>query len=289
MVDQSPVAHEQERLRQAREDGVPWRTWGPYLSERQWGTVREDYSANGDAWNSFPARPGPLARLSLGRGRHRRLLRRPDAALLRGRPVERPGRDHQGAALRPHQRGGQPRRGREGVLLLPRRHAHELVPQAAVQVSPGRLPVRRTGPCQRDPQPLGARVRADRYGRVRRRPVLRRVRRVRQGHARGDPGPDQRREPRAGGRGAAGAAAPLVPEHLVALAGGAEAVPRARVHPARHARRSSPSIPTSAPATSSARTRASSCSPTNETNLSAALQPSQHESATSRTASTTTS
>ncbi len=54
MVDQSPVAHEQERLRQAREDGVPWRTWGPYLSERQWGTVREDYSANGDAWNSFP-------------------------------------------------------------------------------------------------------------------------------------------------------------------------------------------------------------------------------------------
>src|SRR5262245_25680811 len=45
---------EQERLRQAREDGVPWRKWGPYLSERQWGTVREDYSANGDAWNSFP-------------------------------------------------------------------------------------------------------------------------------------------------------------------------------------------------------------------------------------------
>ena len=31
-----------------------WRRWGPYLSERQWGTVREDYSANGDAWRSFP-------------------------------------------------------------------------------------------------------------------------------------------------------------------------------------------------------------------------------------------
>src|SRR4051794_24978437 len=30
-----------------------WRFWGPYLSERQWGTVREDYSANGDAWNYF--------------------------------------------------------------------------------------------------------------------------------------------------------------------------------------------------------------------------------------------
>ncbi len=31
--------------------GVPWRSWGPYLSERQWGTVREDYSDNGDAWS----------------------------------------------------------------------------------------------------------------------------------------------------------------------------------------------------------------------------------------------
>jgi hypothetical protein len=34
-------------------EGVPWKKWGPYLSERQWGTVREDYSANGDAWNYF--------------------------------------------------------------------------------------------------------------------------------------------------------------------------------------------------------------------------------------------
>ena len=31
-----------------------WRKWGPYLSERQWGTVREDYSANGSAWEFFP-------------------------------------------------------------------------------------------------------------------------------------------------------------------------------------------------------------------------------------------
>ena len=35
------------------ENGAPWRKWGPYLSERQWGTVREDYSADGDAWNYF--------------------------------------------------------------------------------------------------------------------------------------------------------------------------------------------------------------------------------------------
>jgi hypothetical protein len=44
---------EQKRLLSAREEGVPWRKWGPYLSERQWGTVREDYSAGGDAWNYF--------------------------------------------------------------------------------------------------------------------------------------------------------------------------------------------------------------------------------------------
>src|SRR4051794_38779052 len=44
---------ERRRLREARERGVPWKKWGPYLSERQWGTVREDYSENGDAWKYF--------------------------------------------------------------------------------------------------------------------------------------------------------------------------------------------------------------------------------------------
>src|SRR3954464_13226711 len=44
---------ENGRLSEARNDNVPWRKWGPYLSERQWGTVREDYSDSGDAWNYF--------------------------------------------------------------------------------------------------------------------------------------------------------------------------------------------------------------------------------------------
>src|SRR3954469_19865771 len=47
------MTKEQERLDEARENQVRWRKWGPYLSERQWGTVREDYSLNGDAWNYF--------------------------------------------------------------------------------------------------------------------------------------------------------------------------------------------------------------------------------------------
>ncbi len=44
---------EQERLDEARDQNIPWKKWGPYLSERQWGTVREDYSEGGDAWNYF--------------------------------------------------------------------------------------------------------------------------------------------------------------------------------------------------------------------------------------------
>ena len=48
-----PTAEDQ-RMTAARDDKVPWRMWGPYLSERQWGTVREDYSASGAAWDYLP-------------------------------------------------------------------------------------------------------------------------------------------------------------------------------------------------------------------------------------------
>lgn len=44
---------EQTWLYDAREAGVPWRKWGPCLSERQWGTVREVYSDDGNAWDYF--------------------------------------------------------------------------------------------------------------------------------------------------------------------------------------------------------------------------------------------
>src|SRR5262245_3926320 len=45
---------ERQRLEEDRLGTQPWRRWGPYLSERQWGTVREDYSPDGNAWSSFP-------------------------------------------------------------------------------------------------------------------------------------------------------------------------------------------------------------------------------------------
>ena len=44
---------EEQRLLESREGTAPWKFWGPYLSERQWGTVREDYSPGGTAWDFF--------------------------------------------------------------------------------------------------------------------------------------------------------------------------------------------------------------------------------------------
>ena len=60
-MTKQPMTAEHRRLAQATgraEDDLftanPWYEWGPYLSERAWGTVREDYSESGDAWSSFP-------------------------------------------------------------------------------------------------------------------------------------------------------------------------------------------------------------------------------------------
>jgi hypothetical protein len=51
---------ESARLEETRMAKSPWRKWGPYLSERQWGTVREDYSEDGNAWDYFTHdRPDP--------------------------------------------------------------------------------------------------------------------------------------------------------------------------------------------------------------------------------------
>ncbi len=48
-----PRNAERQRLEQQRRGTADWRLWGPYLAERAWGTVREDYSVGGDAWNDF--------------------------------------------------------------------------------------------------------------------------------------------------------------------------------------------------------------------------------------------
>src|SRR5260370_41890819 len=50
---------EEKRLDESHQHTRHWKRWGPYLGERQWGTVREDYSADGDVWKYFPHRLAP--------------------------------------------------------------------------------------------------------------------------------------------------------------------------------------------------------------------------------------
>ncbi len=54
MTTGASTTAEHKRLRENSADSAPWHRWGPYLSERQWGTVREDYSPVGTAWDYFP-------------------------------------------------------------------------------------------------------------------------------------------------------------------------------------------------------------------------------------------
>ena len=126
---------EQSRLEEDRERESYWRRWGPYLSERQWGTVREDYSATGEAWDYFPHdharsrayRWGEDGILGIS-DNHQRLCFA--LALWNGRdPILKErmfGLDRQ---------RGQPRRGREGILFLPRIHPDPFLPEGPLQVS----------------------------------------------------------------------------------------------------------------------------------------------------------
>src|SRR5229473_5569941 len=54
MKNEKIMTAEDIRLQEAKQQTSHWKRWGPYLSERQWGTVREDYSPGGTAWDSFP-------------------------------------------------------------------------------------------------------------------------------------------------------------------------------------------------------------------------------------------
>ena len=73
IVKQKPAETvEGRRLEENNLRTTHWNRWGPYLSERAWGTVREDYSADGAAWDYFPHDHARVARVPLERGRPRR-------------------------------------------------------------------------------------------------------------------------------------------------------------------------------------------------------------------------
>ena len=129
----------EDGLRQAGD----WYRWGPYVSERQWGTVREDYSADGEAWDYLPhdhARSRAYRwgedglagfcdveqRLCLGLA-----LWNGQDPILKERAFGLTGR------------AGQPRRGRQGVLVVPRRGPEPRVEPLAIPLPAGRVSVRR--------------------------------------------------------------------------------------------------------------------------------------------------
>jgi len=118
---------EESRLDEARENSVPWKQWGPYLSERQWGTVREDYSDNGDAWNYFTHDQARSRAYHWGEDGiagisddHQRLCFA--IALWNGKdPILKE------RLFGPDQCRGQSRRGRQGILLLSRQYANPFI------------------------------------------------------------------------------------------------------------------------------------------------------------------
>ena len=205
---------EQLRLEEDRTGKAPWKKWGPYLSERQWGTVREDYSDTGDAWNYFPHdqarsrayRWGEDGLAGISDDRQQLCFA---LALWNGKdPILKErlfgltnGEGNHGEDVK------------EYYFYLDSTPTHSYMkylykyPQAAYpygdliwhepRARPGR-----TG------------IRAARYGGVRAGPLLRCLRRIRQGLAGGPAHPDHRSQPRAGTGDAAPAAHPLVPEGL---------------------------------------------------------------------------
>ena len=203
------------RLKEAHKQSVPWLMWGPYLSERQWGTVREDYSEGGNAWDYF----------SHDHARSRAYRWGEDG--LAGICDERQrlcfalsmwnGKD---PILKERLFGLTNAEGNHGEDVKEYYFYLDSTPDALVhalpvQVPAGRLSVRRPGSHQPHAGPQSVRVRADRHRRVRPGPLLRRVRRVRQGLARGYPDPLHGSQPRAGRRHPRPAAEAVVPQRVV--------------------------------------------------------------------------
>ena len=129
----------------------PWRRWGPYVADRPWGTVREDYSADGNAWNYFPHDHARSRAYRWGEDGIAGFCDRYQLLCLGDGLLERPRPDPEGTATSASPVGGEPRRGREGVLLPRRRDADALVPVPALQVPAGRVPV--PVAARREPRP----------------------------------------------------------------------------------------------------------------------------------------
>ena len=206
---------EEIRLSESGARRKHWKRWGPYLSERAWGTVREDYSPYGNAWEYFPhdhARSRAYRWNEDGIAgicdRHQTICFA--LALWNGRdPI-----------LKERLFGLTGNEGNHGedvkecYFYLDSTPTHSYMkylykyPQAAFPY--GQLVAENR---QRGQAPAGVRTAGHR--RVRRQPLLRRVRRICQGRYRRHPDPDHGREPRPGSRQHSPAADRVVSQHMV--------------------------------------------------------------------------
>ena len=279
---------EQRRLEDDRTKKARWKKWGPYLSERQWGTVREDYSENGDAWNYFPHdqarsrayRWGEDGLAGISDDQQRLCFA---LALWNGKdPILK-----ERLFGLTNSEGNHGEDVKEYYFYLDCTPTHSYMkylykyPQAA-------FPYDDLVDDQPRPGPARTRVRAARHRRVRRGPLLRRVRGVRQGVARGHPDPDHRPQPRPGAGDAAPPADALVPQRLVLARRRRHGPVFARWHRTRPAGWSRCRIAISGSATSSRRARPTAVHGERNQHR-AALRRAQSRRLTSRTASTTTS
>ena len=216
---------EERRLQEAAQPDTPWKKWGPYLSERQWGTVREDYSETGDAWNYFSHdqarsrayRWGEDGLAGISDDRQRLCFA---LALWNGAdPIIK-----ERLFGLTNSEGNHGEDVKEYYFYLDSTPTHSYMKYLYKYPQPA-YPYDDLVRDQPPPQPPRAGVRAARHGGLRRQPLLRRLRGVRQGGARGHPDPAVGDQSRARGRAPAPPAHPVVPQHLVVGGGRAAARP----------------------------------------------------------------
>ena len=256
-----PRTPEHQRLAEAGVPNSHWRRWGPYVSDRAWGTVREDYSADGTAWDYFPhdharsrayrwnedgiaglcdRRQEFCLALALWNGRD---------PILKERFFGLTGTEgNHGEDVKEYYfyLDSTPTHSYMRMLY---KYPQRAYPYADLVATNGR----RTA--------AGAGVRTHRHRDLRRPPLLRRGRRVRQGRHRRRADADHRGQSRPGGGLAPRAADRVVPQHLVMVGRRGAPVPARAAHPSAPHPSSRPTRRPTARATSTSRARRRCCSP----------------------------
>ena len=169
------------RLEDGLREAGDWYHWGPYLSERHGARCARTTAPAAPRGNTFPHDHARSRAYRWGEDGLAGFCDVEQRLCLALAALERPRPDPQGADLRAHRQRGQPRRGRQGVLVVPRRAAEPRLGPLALPLSAAGVPLRRPRRGERPARQARARVRAARHRRLRRRPLLDRRGRPRQG------------------------------------------------------------------------------------------------------------